>query len=114
MRSVADDLKRLDREAAARLSAEQRVALALELGDADLEGEPDALLQRAADHHRRARLDAWRAGRWAFGVAVADALHDPDHLPLSRAPIGLAREEEVVFLAVMDWFENWNSSLMRR
>jgi hypothetical protein len=37
MRSVADDLRRADREAAARLSPGQRIALALALGDADLD-----------------------------------------------------------------------------
>ena len=34
MRSIADDLKQVDREAMARLSVEERIALALALGDA--------------------------------------------------------------------------------
>jgi hypothetical protein len=42
MRSVADDLRRTDREAMARLSIEERIMLALALGDADLD-----TLQRA-------------------------------------------------------------------
>lgn len=37
MRSVADDLKQADREAMARLSVEERIALALSLGDSDLD-----------------------------------------------------------------------------
>ena len=37
MRSVADLLRQADREAVAELSPEARIALALELGDADLE-----------------------------------------------------------------------------
>jgi len=42
MRSVADDLKHADRQAMARLSIEERITLALALGDADLDA-----LQRA-------------------------------------------------------------------
>jgi len=37
MRSVADDLRRRDREAVLKLSPEERIALALRLGDEDLE-----------------------------------------------------------------------------
>jgi hypothetical protein len=37
MRSVADDLRQRDREAVLKLSPEERIALALRLGDEDLE-----------------------------------------------------------------------------
>jgi hypothetical protein len=37
MRSVADDLRHADLEAVARLSIEERIMLALALGDADLD-----------------------------------------------------------------------------
>jgi hypothetical protein len=37
MRSVADDLRREDREAVMKLTPEERIALALKLGERDLE-----------------------------------------------------------------------------
>ena len=37
MRSVADDLRQKDREAVLKLSPEERIALALQLGERDLE-----------------------------------------------------------------------------
>jgi hypothetical protein len=37
MRSVADDLRQRDREAVLKLSPEERIALALQLGERDLE-----------------------------------------------------------------------------
>lgn len=57
MRSIADDLRRESAEAIARLTAKERVALALQLGDDDValhraahgttEGESRASLRRA-------------------------------------------------------------------
>jgi hypothetical protein len=60
MRSVVDDLRRADLEAAARLSAEQRVALALALGDADLEA-----LQHARGIDRAAAIRVFERQRQA-------------------------------------------------
>jgi hypothetical protein len=60
MRSVADDLKKGDRETAARLSAEQRVALALALGDADLDA-----LQHARGIDRAAAIRVFERQRQA-------------------------------------------------
>jgi len=51
MRSVADDLKRSHREEVRKLSAEQRIELALALGDADL-----AALQAARGIDRAAAV----------------------------------------------------------
>jgi hypothetical protein len=53
MRSVADDLRHADREAMARLTIEERIMLALALGDADL----DALQQaRSIDRAAAVRV----------------------------------------------------------
>jgi hypothetical protein len=60
MRSVADDVKRAHREEVSRLSAEQRIELALALGDADLEA-----LQHARGIDRATAVRALRRQRQA-------------------------------------------------
>jgi hypothetical protein len=60
MRSVADDLRRVDFEALARLSIGERIVLALALGDADLE-----TLQHARGIDRAAAIRVFEQQRQA-------------------------------------------------
>jgi hypothetical protein len=60
MASVADELRRIDREALARLSGEERIALALALGDTDVEA-----LQQARGIDRETAVRVIRRQRQA-------------------------------------------------
>jgi hypothetical protein len=60
MASVADGLRQADREAVARLSGEERIALALMLGDADVEA-----LQQARGIDRETAVRVIRRQRQA-------------------------------------------------